>query len=146
MTTMRKIIGLGVAATLMLVDINTGAWGQVPAGGGGSFGGGGREVIQLKGTVLCAGCSLDEVRKTQPNGHHLYQLTHRRGQVVMQVNEVNNPRRWSDLSWPPRIRVRAKDSVFQQLSAEENLLKEVEISGLLSNTRALDIFTVAIRG
>jgi hypothetical protein len=35
--------------------------------------------------------------------------------------------------------VRAKDGVVQQLAAEENLRKEVEIMGLLNNPRTLDI-------
>jgi len=42
--------------------------------------------------------------------------------------------------------VRAKDEVFQQLTAEENLLKEIEIIGLLNNPRTLDIFELTVRG
>ena len=42
--------------------------------------------------------------------------------------------------------VRAKDSVFQQLTAEENLTKEVEITGILRNMGTLDIATVTISG
>ena len=38
----------------------------------------------------------------------------------------------------------AQDGLFQQLTAEENLFKDVEITGLLSTTRALDIFEVTI--
>jgi hypothetical protein len=42
--------------------------------------------------------------------------------------------------------VRAQDEVFRQLTAEENLFKDVEIEGALSTTRALDIFAVTING
>ena len=99
--------------------------------------------MQIKGTVLCAGCSLEEVRKAQPDTHHLYQLTHKLGRVVMRVSSVNGSEMW-DSPWPPQLWVRAKDSVFQQLSAEENLFKEVEITGLLNNSRTLDIFGITI--
>jgi ABC-type branched-subunit amino acid transport system ATPase component len=85
------------------------------------------------------------VRKTQPDKHALYQLTHKRGQIVMQVKEINDTR-WRSLVWPPLLWVRAKDSVFQQLTAEENLMREVELTGLLRNSRTLDIFVVTIGG
>jgi len=42
--------------------------------------------------------------------------------------------------------VRARDSLFQQLTAEENLAKEFEITGLFSATGALDIFAVIMHG
>jgi len=42
--------------------------------------------------------------------------------------------------------VRAPARVFGQLTAEENMFKEVEIIGLLNNTRTLDIFAVTVHG
>ncbi|HJY81487.1 MAG TPA: hypothetical protein VKK81_10450 [Candidatus Binatia bacterium] len=63
--------------------------------------------------------------------------------MVIKVNEVNDFR-WSYLNSSRRLWVRAKDSVFQQLTAEENLMKEVEITGL--NARTLDIFAVTVHG
>lgn len=145
MRTLGHTIRSGIAAALMLVGLTTGAGGQVPGGGLSSFGGETRGVVQIRGEVLCAGCSLDEVRKTQPDKHALYQLTHKRGQIVMQVKEINDTR-WRSLVWPPLLWVRAKDSVFQQLTAEENLMREVELTGLLRNSRTLDIFVVTIGG
>jgi hypothetical protein len=133
-----------MAATLLLAGITTGAQGFVPGGGASGFGMGSGMAI-IKGQVLCAGCNLEEVRKAQPDTHHLYQLTHKQGQVVMQVRSVNGSAMW-DLPWPPRLAVRAKDEVFQQLSAEENLMKDVEITGILRHTRTLDIFAVTISG
>jgi hypothetical protein len=146
MATVSQTLRTGLAVTLILAGLTTGAQGLVPGGGGvGSFGGESRSTVQIKGKVVCAGCRLDEVRKTQPNEHALYQLTHKRGQIVMQVKEVNDTR-WSSLVWPPLLWVRAKDSVFQQLTAEENLMREVELTGLLRSSRTLDIFVVTIGG
>ena len=146
MATVGKTLKLGVAAALLLVGIAAGARGQVPGGGGGSFGGEMRGLMQIRGKVVCVGCSLEEVREAQPSQHDLYQLTHGRGQVVMQVSWVNNHQRWDHVAAPPRLWVRATDGLFEKLIAEENLLKEIEITGLLRNTRTLDIFGVTVRG
>lgn len=146
MATFRKTLKTGLAAVLMMAGIATVAQGQVPGGGLGSFGGESRGVLQITGTVVCAGCSLEEARQGQPHARKLYQLTHRQGQMVLEVSQVNNSQRWMSLVWPPRIRVRGQDSLFAQLTAEENLFKEVEITGLLNNTRSLDIFAVTIHG
>jgi len=129
----------------MLAGISTGAQGFVP---GVTVSGCGetRGPVQLRGTVVCAKCSLDEVRKAQPHEHDLYELMHRQGQIVMKVTWVKDWQRWRLLAWPPRLWVRAKDSVFQQLAAEENLLKEVEIIGFLNNPQTLDIFELTVRG
>lgn len=146
MATFGKTFRTGAAAALLLAGLATGAKGQVPGGGFGSFGGVGRGMLQLKGKVVCTSCTLDEAQAAQPSAHQLYQFTHKRGQVVMQVSEVNDALRWSQLTGSPRIWVRAADKVFQQLSAEVNLFKEVEITGLLKNTRTLDIFAVTLHG
>ena len=148
MTTLSKTIGTGVAAALMLATITTGARGFVGGGpaGGGSVGGATRAEVRIKGNVVCADCSLEEAREAQRRGSNLNQLTHRQGQMVMEVSWVNNSQGMRRFTWPPRIWVRAEDSVFEKLSAEENLFKEVKITGLLSNTRTLDIFEVTIPG
>jgi hypothetical protein len=140
-----KRITIGMAAALLLAGVTNGARGQVASGGLSAFGGESRSMTILRGNVLCAGCNLDEVQKGQPNRHHLYQLTHKQGQVVMEVKTVNGSEMWaSPLS--PRFWVRANDSVFQQLTAEENLTKEVEITAILRNSGTLDIATVTING
>ena len=146
MVTFRKTLKSSMAAVLMMAGIATVAKGQVPGGVLGSFGGELRGALQITGTVVCAGCSLEEARQGQPHGSKLYQLTHRQGQMVLEVNQVNNSQRWMSIVWPPRIWVRGQDSLFAQLTAEENLFKEVEITGLLNNTRTLDIFAVTIHG
>src|SRR5215813_292152 len=130
MATYRKTVRASMAA-LLLAGFTTAAQGFVPGGFG--FGVGGRSMTVIKGQVLCAGCELDEVSKAQPSLHHLYQLTHQRGRVVMQVRTVNGSDMW-EAPLSPRFMVRSPDSVFQQLTAEENLMKDVEITATLSTT------------
>jgi len=64
----------------------------------------------------------------------------------MKVSAVNDSQVWGRFIWPPWIWVRAQDRVFQQLMAEENLFKEVEITGRLNNSRTLGVFAVTVRG
>ncbi len=146
MVTLSKTFSVGVAAVLMVAGITTHALGQGAPGGVGSFGGESRGVLQITGTVVCAGCSLEEAQRTQPHGSTLYQLTHQQGRLVLEVSQVNNSHRWMLLAWPPRIWVRGRDSLLAQLAAEENLFKEVELTGLFRNSRTLDLFAVTIRG
>jgi hypothetical protein len=145
MATFYKALRTSLVATLVLAGVSTVAQGQVPSGGF-FLGGTGRGMVQIKGKVVCASCTLEEVRKTHPTERKLYQLSHRRGQIVMGVIAVNESAMFDTLAWPPRLWVRGADSLWQRLSAEENLFKEIEISGLLSNSRTLDVFDVTIGG
>ncbi len=142
MTTVGKAI-IGVALVLMLAGVATQAQGQVVMRGS-SFVGEARGPVQIKGTVICSDCSPGEAYEIQPQRNKLYQLTHRQGQVMMNVSWVNNFQGWSHFA-PPLIWVRGEDSLFQKLTAKENLFKEVEVSGILSHTRTLDVSEVTIR-
>jgi hypothetical protein len=82
MTTSRKTLRTSLAAALLLAGVTTIAQGQT-GGGLGSFGGGTRGLIQIKGSVICTGCSLNEVREAQPQERKLHQLSCNHGQVVM---------------------------------------------------------------
>lgn len=135
MGTWSKTLGT-VGVFLLLTGIATAPRAQVSGGG----------LLHMRGDVVCAQCSLDEVREGHSEPYKLYQLMHEKGQVVMRVTAINNSPAWRYFTWPPEIRVRAKDSVFEQLAAEEHLFQEVELTALLSTTRALDIFTVTILG
>jgi hypothetical protein len=147
MTNSGRRIGSGVAAVLLLAGITTGARAQVvPGGAFSSFGGELRGVAQFEGKVVCVGCSLAEVQKAYPNQHDFYQLSHRKGQVVIEMGTVSDPQVWSYFASPPRIWVRGADQLFEKLTAEKNLFKEVEITGLLRNTRTLDMFGVTVKG
>ena len=136
---------MGVAATLLVAGVTVGAQGGVTEGGF-SFGTEGAGLMQIRGNMICAECSMAEACQTRPGRHDLYQLTGRQGRVVMRVSWVSNSERWIHVVWPPRIWVRGEERLLQQLNAEENLFKELEITGLLSNSRTLDVFGVTISG
>ena len=142
MSIVNHALRTSLAAALLLAGITTAAHGFAP-GGMAPFGGGSRSMTLIKGNVLCADCELTEVSKAQPGLRHLYQLTHKQGQVVLQVKTINGSGLW-EAPLSPLFAVRAKDSVFGQLTAEENLMKEVEIAGITRNTRTLDIATVTV--
>lgn len=143
MTTLRTTLGTSLAAAL-LAGVTTLAQGQI-GGGLGSFGGSSRGPIQIKGSVVCSGCSLNEVRQAQPQERKLYQLSYNQGQVVMKINMVNNSTLFDVIGGSSRLSVRAPESVLQQLGAEENLFKEMEITGVL-HTRTVDVTSITVGG
>ncbi len=146
MTPVGKTLQTGLGVTLLLVGITTSVWGQVE-GGGFPFGGELRGLTQLQGSVVCVGCSLEEVQAVRPHLTGLYELRHEQGRVVMKVDTINERARWEDiLGLSHQITVRAQARLFQKLTAEENLFREVEIVGLLRNTRTLDIGDVTVLG
>lgn len=138
----RKVPGLLLA--LLVGGFTTGAQGQAAPGVTPGFGGELRGILKIQGKVLCAKCTLDEVQKTQPELSNLYEISHRLGQVVMQVEEVSEPSLWRYLTQAPLLRARGADRFLLQLAAEENLFQEVEIMGLLRDTRILDISGVTV--
>lgn len=132
-----------VAFVLSFGGFLTHAYAQVPGVGGGTFGGEVRGVTHLKGTVVCVGCTLEEAQGAQPQMRHLYQLVHTQGQLVMAVQEVNRSTMWE--IWPHTLSIRTPNHLFQQLTAEANLFKNVELLGLLSRGgRTFDLFQVAV--
>jgi hypothetical protein len=141
----RKMFRTSAIAALVLAGVVSGARGQVP-GGGSSFGGSSRGLVVITGSVLCAQCSLNDVRKAQPNESHLYQLSYRQNQLVMKMTAVNESAMFDALAWPPQLAVRGSDSVLTRLGAEENLFKEMTLIGLLHNSRTLDVFDITIKG
>ena len=146
MTTIHKLMSIGIAAALLFTGLITGAQ-ALGLGGGGlpSFGGELRGMAQITGSVVCVGCSVNEVRAGQPQLQRLYQLTHPHGQLVITVKSVNETARWeSIIGLSHHIAVRAPTSLFQQLTAEENLFKEVVILGLLRSNQTLDIGEITI--
>lgn len=134
---------LAVAVALFLTGPSPHADAQVPGFGGGTFGGEVRGATQLKGTVVCVGCTLEEAEGAQPQMRHLYQLVHAHGQLVMAVQEVNRSTMWE--IWPHTLSIRTSPHLFQQLTAEANLFKNVELLGLLNRGgRTFDLFQVAL--
>jgi hypothetical protein len=133
MKPLRKMTGAALIAILLTHSLFTNVRGQMSRG-----------PVHIKGTILCAGCAIDELRKRRFSQHQLSQLTHAQGQVVLEVRTVNDTPSWRPASWPGEVQVRAREELFRRLTAEENLFKEVEIIGLFSTTRALDIFDVKV--
>jgi len=141
-----KTIRIGVTAALLLAGTTTRTQGQVIGSESGpEVGPGGAWAIQLREKMVCTQCSLAEVQKLQPNNSQLYQLTYRQEQGVMEVSWVSNTRWWNHLTIP-RLRIRGEESLVQKLTAEENLSKEVEVSGVLNSSQILDLHAVTIRG
>lgn len=143
-----KTVRFGIVIALLLGSRTTRTHGFGPGGGsaGSAVGGATRSAVQIRGTIVCAQCSLDDVQKTQPQRRHLYELTHRQGQIVLEVTQVNDPQTPLVLGSLPHLVVRAPDQVFAQLTAEEHTFKTVELSGLLRNQIIFDLVTVTIRG
>jgi hypothetical protein len=104
------------------------------------------EGVRLKGIIACAECSLSELRAAQPDNHRLVQLTREQEEVVIEVKWVSDTLWWNHLT-APQLRVQSGDGVFERLTAEENLFKEIEITGIpYSSSQTLRISTVTIHG
>ena len=145
MISKRKLMRSSVVTGLALAGAVAVARGQV-VDSGASLGAAGQGLMTITGSVVCAQCSLDEARKAQPYDNHLYQLSHRRGQLVMKVTSVDKAAMFDSIAWPPRLWVRGADSRLDQLEAEKNLFKEITVTGMLHSTRTLDVFDITIKG
>lgn len=133
---------MSVVVALLLTSLTAGARGDIGESSQG-FGPGGGLEVQIRGNVVCAGCSLEEMRKANPREYPFYyQFNYKNGRLVMHVTWVSNSARWARIVWPSRLWVRGEEEVVRQLSAEANLFKDMEITALLSNTRTLDIIDV----
>lgn len=122
---------------LFLAFANTAV--ALPPGGTLFFGGELRNLILIKGELLCINCELDSFK----NRGRLRELRHTNGIIVMKVNWVSEPQLWNDVS-RPRTHVRASSSVFQKLLNPENLYKEVGLTILLRSTGTADLFEVTL--
>jgi hypothetical protein len=103
-------------------------------------------LIQLRGTVICTGCTLAEARRLQHNkySNDLYRVTSQQGQLVLAVHAVSNPRWYDDVTFP-QFSLRGEEGLLQPLSAPETQSKEVELTGLLTAPRTLDVSAVVIQ-
>jgi heme A synthase len=147
MKTLRPTIRMSIVATLLLATLTANVHGDIVGGGSQGFGPGGDRAIKIRGNVVCANCNLEEMRQTNPREYPFYyQFTHRNGRLVMHVNWVSDTARWTRVAWPPQLWVRAEERVLQQLGAEANLFKEMEITGTLGSSRTLDIVEITISG
>jgi len=147
MKVFRKSFQKSVAMALILASVGTASVSYSFVGGFGTgLGSSVRTPLRINCSVVCTGCSLEEVRQAQPREHDLYQFSYTNGQLVFKVTSVNNESTFNALAWPPRLWVRASGETLRKLSAEENLFKPIGITGILSSTRTLDVAEIAISG
>ena len=144
MTALYNMIGVSVLVALCVGCFSTGALAQGAPAATPGLGGSLRGILQIKGKVLCAKCNIDEVRTARPDLSNLFAMTHRLGQLVIQIEEVNERSLWRHLMLAHVLHARGADRFFSQLAAEENLFQKVTISGLLRDTRILDISDVTV--
>jgi hypothetical protein len=135
----------------MIGSATTSAWGQAAVPGAMPFGGELRGMTQLRGEIVCVGCSLGEARAARRNAGNLYLLQLNNGeQTVRRVDSFFDPaehKRWEDIAGlSHRLSARAPERVLDELTAEENLFKEVTVTGLLRGTRTFDIGSVRVTG
>jgi hypothetical protein len=97
-----------------------GAWSRIGSGPGKGW-------VQFRGHVLCAKQPASTAHGSTPS--RFYRLNHRLGQVVIEVTVGAEELPYHSL-W-----MNSEDQVFETLAAEENLFKEVEVSGLLREYR-----------
>ena len=139
---------LSVGLFVLLAGLSPGVWAQ--AGGGGAPNPSGmlgnlNTLTRIQGAVVCVGCSLEEAQRVQAASSRLYELRNARSTAILRVDEVDDAARWASITLGHRLHVRTATVLWQQLTAEENLFKEVEITGLLSSGRSLDVSGVAAR-
>lgn len=137
----------GFLALVLLFGLAPSAWAQVAPGGASPLGGPLRGVLRITGQILCVQCSADEVRRGPSQPGSLYEFDSKEGRVVMRVTEVNNRARWDAIAGlTHELTIRAPEVILQELTAEENLFREVELTGLLRSTRVVDVGSIRFTG
>jgi hypothetical protein len=120
--------------------------------------GGMRGPVKIQGRVVCTGCTLDAMREQRPELKNLYEFRHDQGNLVLQIDSLNDSAerggqddpdtigRWAKIMEPPLVAVRSEDKMYQKLLRPENREKIVEIAGMVRPSRTLDITDVTIAG
>lgn len=140
MTIFEKTIRTSFAALLLAGGLSSSAY---ALGGIGPFGGELRQMTQVKAKVVCTNCHIDEVRQTYLNSAaKLYQLSHNAGQIVIEVTGLNEEHRWRSIVGHANIVMRSSHALFEQLTADENHLQAVQLTGLLKSTRTFHLYDI----
>jgi hypothetical protein len=132
----------GFLALAFVLGLAPGAWSQVAPVPGGlpAIGGSVRGILRITGKIICVDCSADEVRRGPSRPGSLYEFDSNEGRVVINVTHVNNRARWEAIAGlTQELTIRAPEPILEELTAEENLFREVEITGLLRSTRVVDV-------
>ena len=119
MTRTRRVIIVSISVVLLWVSLASG--GQEYQRG--SEVGAGKHWVQFTGRVLCSGPTRKMQRAVSAS--RFYQIKHRQGQVVMKITAEASTLLYHSL-W-----LNGEDRLFEKLAAEENLFKDITISGLL---------------
>jgi hypothetical protein len=129
------------AAVLLLCGVSA-SWAQPASTGVGPVGGELRGIMQFTGKVVCVDCTLNEVRHAQPTLPNLYVLKHvgnENQRAVVTISTISEPMRWDAVVFPHEVLVRTTDKLFHELTAEKNLYKTVQVTGLLRSDRIMDV-------
>ena len=137
------VAGLGTA--LLMALVSPCAWGQVPNFPVAPFQNL-NVLTRIKGAVVCVDCTLEEVQRERAAAGRLYELHSARGEAVLRVDDVDDAARWASVTLGRTLTVRAPAPVLEELTAEENLFKPLEITALLSSNRTLDVSQVKVLG
>ncbi|HEV8711465.1 MAG TPA: hypothetical protein VGX03_01395 [Candidatus Binatia bacterium] len=147
MTTAGKSIRASIGAVMLLVSLSPSVYGRIHGGVILPFGGKFRNLTRIKGSVVCVGCSLEEAQKAQAEAGRVYELKRAEEQrVVLRVDWVDDAAYWESVILGHRLWVRAPDNLWRELTAEENLFKKLEISGLLHSDRTFDLVSIIVNG
>jgi len=140
----KQLLQKSLIAIILLTAIEAGA--QVP-GSSGTVSGETRGVTFFRGTIICAGCSLEAAQAANPRLGRLYAFDSDRGQIVVRMNDADDRMWWEAITGlSNRVWLRGPDEVLNSLMAEENLFKEVEVAGLLRKDGIFDVGGVTLLG
>jgi hypothetical protein len=143
MATAGKSYLISVGFLVLLAGFSAKVWGQAAPNPSGIFGNL-NTLTRIQGAIICVGCSLEEAQKGAGSGR-LFELRNSQSTAILRVDEVEDAARWASITLGHRLSVRTATVTWQQLTAEENLFKEVEITGLMSSARTLDVSGVVAK-
>lgn len=101
--------------------------------------------IRIVGNVVCAECSLEEMRKVlaRRGPLDLYELRDGQQQIVVEAMWISHARVRN--APPHRLWVHGPDAPLAQLAAEKNWFRNIELTGILRHPNVLDIYQINIQ-
>jgi len=143
-----KSLARSTTIALVLFGSTLVCWAQASGGGVGDSGGELPGAMQVTGKVVCVGCTVSDVHRTQPQLPHLYLLKfvgNEQQKAVVSVETVSAPLRWNALFFPHEVLIRSTEDFVHKLVAEENLYKTVSVMGQLRNDGSIDVENVTFQ-
>lgn len=145
----KKILMLNILIGVLLVSAQVAVFAQGSSGPT-EFGGELRGITRVKGKIVCTACTLKEAIDANPDLQtKLYEFRNGAEPAVFQLTGLNQVggiddpsevARWSAIVGQRRqLTVRIPSAQWKQLTAEENLQRELELTTLLRNTGVLDV-------